>query len=686
MNKAYTRIDWENYPSVNTPINESNLNKMDASIDEVDNRVISLDTSKATKTEVATLVADVRFDESTGVFTVQKKNGATYAIDTKLEKITTNWTFDKDKQQIVLTLDDGTKQYIDLSALITQYEFLNSDTITFVVQADGSIKAEVLDGSITDNKIEGGYLAQIKVETSKSESYMNSASKSATSANNSANLSKSYAVGGTGTRENEDTDNAMYYYEQAKQTDIGQISSKVDEVNSNLDTLAYGENAGGANIWDEVWEVYGNTIRSSYIGANASSKYYINNNYQSFKCFDESYNDLGETTYAKKGNGYVITTLANTRYIRFVMPSTYGTIYKNDIIVSVGENETSYKPYIPSVKMLAEENAQQSTEAMDLKMLGWTVPSECPIQNYVDSDGVFHQRVGRVDLGTVAYVKTATGSGKTYYRFIAPNCKYDYDNNTAPNYYLDGYQSVSYNETWFDKCISRQLSTAVILDFAYNDTSAIKNGMKGKYFYYELETPITMIIDGNEVAERLNESLADYGLDNKFDGNYKQGYRTYTDGQMTPTASSGHIYANQIYNCKSGDTVRIVCDDDTLGNINIVTNTNNYHNVSNTKENEWTIPSGVTQFSFYISKSGGITPSKAPKTSVYINNAIDELKNDLVNKELPVGSIVMILSEAATPVFTYGEWSKMNIEPYSFDTSSGGASSRIAVYFYRRIS
>ena len=65
---------------------------------------------------------------------------------------------------------------------------------------------------------------------------------------------------------------------------------------------------------------------------------------------------------------------------------------------------------------------------------------------------------------------------------------------------------------------------------------------------------------------------------------------------------------------------------------------------------------------------------------------MDELKNDLINKELPVGSVVMIFAESATPVFAYGTWNKMNTEPYSFDTSSGGASSRIAVYFYRRIS
>ena len=28
MNKTYGRINWENYPSDETPLNESNLNKM----------------------------------------------------------------------------------------------------------------------------------------------------------------------------------------------------------------------------------------------------------------------------------------------------------------------------------------------------------------------------------------------------------------------------------------------------------------------------------------------------------------------------------------------------------------------------------------------------------------------------------------------------------------------------------
>ena len=314
MNKVYTRINWENEPSDKTPVNETNLNKMDFALNEVDNRLIEQDTEKATKTEVATLVADVTFEESTGIITVTKKNGSVITIDTKMEKIAVNFEYDPVTQQIILTLIDGTKQYIDLSALITQYEFLDSDTVIFAVQTDGKVKAEVLDGSITESKLQPNYLATIKVEVAKAQasataaatseanalasenaakisetnakisetnakssetsaktsetnakasetSASNSAtsastsatnasasattatnkaseaansamsasesadtatnkaseaSTSATNANTYATKSQSYAVGGTASRQNEDIDNAMYYYNQAK--------------------------------------------------------------------------------------------------------------------------------------------------------------------------------------------------------------------------------------------------------------------------------------------------------------------------------------------------------------------------------------------------------------------------------------------------------------------------------------
>ena len=312
MNKAHIDINWENYPSDETPLNERNLNKMDGSIDIIDDRVITLDTTKATKAEVATLVADVTFEESTGIITITKKNGSKITIDTQMEKIAINFVYNPTTQQIILTLIDGTKQYIDLSALITQYEFLDSDTVAFYIDKDGKVSAIVKEGSIEEKHLEPNYLAKIKVEVAKAESSQQAAAmseinakasenaakasetaaktsetnakasetaaaKSATaaatsetnakasetsasqsaatatseaasasqsastatdkatiatqkateiigkaeSAAESATKAQSYAVGGTGSREGEDSDNAKYYYQQAKDVSEG---------------------------------------------------------------------------------------------------------------------------------------------------------------------------------------------------------------------------------------------------------------------------------------------------------------------------------------------------------------------------------------------------------------------------------------------------------------------------------
>ena len=190
MNKAHSAINWENYPSDETPLNESNLNKMDAAIGVIDDRVITLDTTKATKTEVATLVADVTFEESTGIITITKKNGSKVMIDTQMEKIAINFDYNPTTQQIILTLIDGTKQYIDLSALITQYEFFDSDTVAFYIDKDGKVSAIVKEGSIEEKHLEPNYLAKIKVEVAKAESSQQAAAKSEANAKASENAAK----------------------------------------------------------------------------------------------------------------------------------------------------------------------------------------------------------------------------------------------------------------------------------------------------------------------------------------------------------------------------------------------------------------------------------------------------------------------------------------------------------------
>ena len=73
MNKTYGRINWENYPSDETPLNESNLNKIDVATDEIDNRVITLDTTKATKEEVSTLCRTLHLKKRQALLLLLKK-------------------------------------------------------------------------------------------------------------------------------------------------------------------------------------------------------------------------------------------------------------------------------------------------------------------------------------------------------------------------------------------------------------------------------------------------------------------------------------------------------------------------------------------------------------------------------------------------------------------------------------
>ena len=142
LSKTYSRINWENEPSVRSPLSEGNLNRMDYALNEVDNRVINLDTTKAEEDDMLLTFKEIQFDSNTGIFTFTRFNGTIVTIDTLLEKVVTNWDYEDDPnspnyQKLIITTQDGTVKYIDLSALITQYEFVDTDTVAFTIGADG---------------------------------------------------------------------------------------------------------------------------------------------------------------------------------------------------------------------------------------------------------------------------------------------------------------------------------------------------------------------------------------------------------------------------------------------------------------------------------------------------------------------------------------------------------------------
>lgn len=198
-----------------------------------------VDTSVSQETN--NLVSDFDINLTTGVITVTKKDGTKQTIDTTLEKVPAKFEIVEENEvyYLKITNTDGTSTKVNVNTLFNEYLFTNSDEISFEVTNDGNSKkvvAKLRDNSIGRTKISLELITQLEnyVQSASSNATLAStsatnakasentavqkateASTSAGSANADAILAKSYAVGGTGTRPGEDTDNAKFYKEQA---------------------------------------------------------------------------------------------------------------------------------------------------------------------------------------------------------------------------------------------------------------------------------------------------------------------------------------------------------------------------------------------------------------------------------------------------------------------------------------
>lgn len=217
--KVYSRINWLNKSeSLTTPLGKTNLNKMDKAIDTIDNEIVSisattesLDTTKADKAQLNNMVTDISFNDKNGVISITKYDNTVLNIDTAMEKIAVNFEYNAQTQQLILTLESGEKQYIDMSALITQYEFKGTDTIAFSVDSDGKVSASIKNGSITKAMLSSEVMSAITLSENNAAASAQAAAQSATNADMDAKLAQSYSIGKSGIRDGEETDNAKYY-------------------------------------------------------------------------------------------------------------------------------------------------------------------------------------------------------------------------------------------------------------------------------------------------------------------------------------------------------------------------------------------------------------------------------------------------------------------------------------------
>lgn len=182
-------------------------------------------------------------------------------------------------------------------------------------------------------------------------------------------------------------------------------------------------------------------------------------------------------------------------------------------------NDLSDTPTIPSkTSQLTNDSDFATNESVDainsnltdLKMLGWTVPKECPVQNYVDSDGVYHQIVGRVDLGSLSwkYESSLVRFEANVPDKIIPSSNNEWARGLYCSIYKRSPSPIL--GTKVDMTISgyANINGIFIYNFSYKEATAFKNAMKGVYLYYELAEEKTINVDGNEAVTKVNESLS----------------------------------------------------------------------------------------------------------------------------------------------------------------------------------
>lgn len=193
--------------------------------------------------ETNSLVANVTINTDTGAITVTKKDGTSQSVDTALEKVPATFEFvediENDKYYLKITNVDGSTSQTEVTNLMNQFTFTSGDIVTFSQNTNGTtttITASIKAGSIGFNELKSEVKAYIDSKAADisadkeivlaAKTEVLNASQSVTAnttivlnakddATAQANKAKSYAVGNTGTREGEDTDNAQYYSNQA---------------------------------------------------------------------------------------------------------------------------------------------------------------------------------------------------------------------------------------------------------------------------------------------------------------------------------------------------------------------------------------------------------------------------------------------------------------------------------------
>lgn len=234
--KKYNRINWQNRPSTATALGATNLNKIDVFCNEVDNAMIQMDAQKLNLSTANSMISSLTINVDTGVITAKQLDGTTFTWDLNLEKIPVSFSLSEDGI-LTMTTEDGTEWTCNISELIKDYVFDDSDTIAFekeFSEEDESgkgayhVTASVKAGSINETHLDPDYRADILT-------YKNQALTAANDSLTYSKDSKRWAVGDV-EYEGSATDNSKYYKEQAEAAKVAAEQAR-DEAQAATGTV-----------------------------------------------------------------------------------------------------------------------------------------------------------------------------------------------------------------------------------------------------------------------------------------------------------------------------------------------------------------------------------------------------------------------------------------------------------------
>lgn len=458
------------------------------------------------------------------------------------------------------------------------------------------------------------------------------------------------------------------------ESEITRATNVETELNSKISDLELSDVAGGKNIINiqnpiSITATWYKSFRfkceknTTYILSLTVDSYTVGSN---AAIFTKSQTQLG--SFLNK-NKITFNSGDNEELYLYLYAGngTSGTTVYSNVQIEKGTQATSYEPYIPSVKMLAEDVSAQNDSLEDYGMDNKSFVSERGAYNSSYGSKIDHETSYRC----ADYISCVAGDiirlvcdGKVGIRVFF----YDSSKTMLSTSLVDDItertvtaptNAVYYTFHWNNGLTGTPKGFRVYqnnsIDGLKNDLAAYAEGTKA----VALAERAIKDGKGNVISDTyaIKDDFNDCGLNNVFDGEWVQGY--LGDIVLDGSGTSGIVYistskesclSKNFINCKKGDEVEIICEGVETAIQIYEFNTASVSEVSlsgitkyNRDKISYTVQKEDTKYILFCIRDK--IPSNIGKVKVYINNKLHILCNQVGNLSLSVSGTTLTITD-----------------------------------------